>query len=105
MKTKNAKFKKKLVNHIRTEKQEIQEQTKLKDKYHVTDKDVIVVEKTGLVKFLIRTLTGGIKVLATAVFFLLSIIGLAALIYPGARQELIRQGLQVYGELKTFLPF
>lgn len=90
---------------MKSDEREEVRQGQLKEKYSLDkDNDVIVVEKSNTVKFLIRTLTGLIRVSATMIIFFLSIVGLAAIIYPGSRTVLIDQAIHIYRELLHLLP-
>lgn len=101
---KKRKFKKTLVKQVKSDEKEELRQEQLKEKYRLKNNDVIVVEKSNTVKFLLRTLGGLVKLSATIIIFLLSIVGLAAIIYPASRAVLINQALQIYQELLHFLP-
>ncbi|MCM1244595.1 MAG: hypothetical protein NC293_03015 [Roseburia sp.] len=99
------KFNGELVKQIRAENEMQKEQLLLKEKYGVDQEDVVIVEKSNLVKFLIRTLARVIRIAANILIFFLSVAGLAALIYPASRMELFRQTYNMYQELVRFLPF
>lgn len=66
---------------------------------------MLVVEKNNMIKFFIRTAGGLVKLLAGIAIFLLAVIGLAALIYPGSRSALYDQAQQIWRELLMLLPF
>lgn len=89
---------------MKAEEQDRLHQERLKDKYKV-DEDVVVVEKSNTVKFLIKTVTAIIKFIATITIFLLSVVGLLALVFPASRSVLLQQGIHVYHDLIAFLPF
>lgn len=103
MKTKRGKFKKDLVKHIKEEKQEQLHQEHLKDKYKVQDSDVVIVEKANTIKFMTKTIIAVIKLTAAIALFLLSVVGLAALIYPESRNILIHQAMVIYNDLLRLL--
>lgn len=69
------------------------------------NEDVVVVEKNNMVKFFARTAAGLVKLLAGIMAFLLLVVGLAALVYPGSRSALYDQAQQVWQELLLLLPF
>ena len=54
-----AKYKRKLVADIEKQKTEEKIQSDLKDKYNIQDPDVVVVEKSNMIKFLIHLLQNG----------------------------------------------
>lgn len=94
------KFAKTLTEAIRTEETQKAAQEHLKDKYHLENKNVVVVEKSNVGSLL----AGVVRILAYILLFLLAIIGLAALIYPDSRTVLSVQALQVWQEFLRYLP-
>lgn len=104
MKRKKGKFRKAMVGQVRQEEQEHREQEKLRDRYHVEQEDVLIVEKSNMVKFMARTAGALVKILAGLAAFLLAVVGLAALVYPGSRNALYEQAQQVWRELLLLLP-
>jgi len=52
------------------------------------NEDVIVVEKSNMVKFFIQTAASLIRVMAEIIIFALAFIGGAAIVYPAPRAEL-----------------
>ena len=99
---KKRKFKNHIVEQIKQEEREKEHQERLKERYDVVD-DVLIVEKTDIIKFLLKGLVGAIRLIIAIVLFLLALIGLASLLYPDSRVILIRQGLQVWSELMNLL--
>lgn len=99
------KFKEELVKRVREENEKQKEQNQLKEKYGMVQEDVVIIEKNNFIKFFIRTGGRIIRTAASLLIFLLSVTGLAALIYPASRTELIRQAWNIYHELVRFLPF
>lgn len=99
------KFKGELVKQIREENEAQKEQRQLKEKYGMVKDDVVIIEKSNLAKFFIKTLARMIRIVMNILIFFLSVAGLAALIYPVSRMELIRQTWNIYHELVHFLPF
>ena len=55
----------------------------------------MIVEKSHVVKFLIKSVAGSIRICAAILLCILAVIGLTALIYPEVRREL----LQVLSEI------
>ena len=92
------KFKNQLVEQMKQEEREKEHQESLKERYDI-EEDVVVVEKTNTIKFLLKTMLGGARLIIAILVFILALIGLTALIYPDSRSLLIRQGLQVWQEL------
>lgn len=99
------KFKGELVKQVKEENEKQKEQLQLKEKYGVKQEDVVIIEKNNFIKFFIITLARIIRTAASIIIFFLSVTGLAALIYPVSRMELIRQAWNIYYELTDFLPF
>ena len=96
------KFKNQLVEQMKQEEREKEHQESLKERYDI-EEDVVVVEKTNTIKFLLKTMIGGARLIITILVFILALIGLTALIYPDSRSLLIRQGLQVWQEFMRLL--
>lgn len=83
-------LKKALISQIKEERAEEQRQRDLKKKHHIQqDKEIIVVEKSNMIKFTIKTLSAVIKIAATIVLLTLAVIGLLTIIYPAPRSELL----------------
>ncbi len=99
------KFNREIVKRIREENEMQKEQIQLKQKYGVDQEDVVIVEKSNLAKFFVKTLARIIRIAADILIFFLSVVGLAALIYPASRMELFHQACNIYQELVHFLPF
>jgi len=97
-----GKFKNQMVEQIKQEEREKEHQEILKERYDI-EEDVVVVEKNNTIKFLLKTLLGGLRLVIEIVVFILALIGLTALIYPDSRGVLIRQGLQVWQEFIRLL--
>lgn len=96
------KFKNQLVEQMKQEEREKEHQESLKERYDI-EEDVVVVEKTNTIKFLLKTMIGGARLIIAILVFILALIGLTALIYPNSRSLLIRQGLQVWQEFMRLL--
>ena len=96
------KFKNQLVEQMKQEEREKEHQESLKERYDI-EEDVVVVEKNNTIKFLLKTMIGGARLIIAILVFILALIGLSALIYPDSRSLLIRQGLQVWQEFLRLL--
>ncbi len=99
------KFKGELVKQVKEENEKKKKQLQLKNKYGMEEEDVVIIEKNNFIKFLIRTIARIIRTAASLLVFILSVTGLAALIYPVSRMELIRQVWNIYYEIADYLPF
>lgn len=64
-------------------------QKELKEKHHIEDKNVVVVEKNNMAKFSIKTLGTLIRLFATIIILALAAVGLTALLYPESREALL----------------
>ena len=80
---------------VREELERKEEQKKLHKKHEQIAEDVVIVEKSHVVKFLIKSVAGSIRICAAILLCILAVIGLTALIYPEVRREL----LQVLSEI------
>lgn len=69
---------------------EASHQEELRKKYKVHDKNIKVVEKNNMVKFLIRTFFLLIKILSSILLVTLASIGATAIYYESTREELIK---------------
>lgn len=98
-----GKFNRQLVTEIKREQELELQQQKLREKYNVQD-DVMIIEKDNTVKFFVRTTGSVIKVVVGIIIFLLTVTGIAALIFPESRNELLHQAFTTWQELKDFLP-
>lgn len=80
-----------IVNEHRQKEVYHEEQAALKEKYHIEDENVKVVETTHLdfAKFSVNTVVRFIKLLAILVILILAAIGLAALVFPDTRDALL----------------
>ncbi len=97
-----SKFSQGLVARAREEEKDRATQRHLQEKYQVnTDQDVLIVEKSSLVKYLLNMGVMTIRLMAGIILFLLALIGLAALIYPDTRAGLMYQGYLVLAQLKS----
>ncbi len=63
-------------------------QNELKSKHHIDDPNVVVVEKSNMAKFTVKTVTTALRTVANILLVLL-IIGILALIYPETRTGLL----------------
>ena len=97
-----SKYKKGLVADIQKKKKFEKEQQHLKIKHHIQD-DKIVIEKSNMVKFTIRTLSGIIRVVAAIMVCSLAVIGLERLVYPEPRADLLKIADNILLQLQWYL--
>lgn len=100
-----GKFKKEkeLARAVREELEWKEEQKKLHKKHEQIAEDVVILEKPHLVKFVMKSVTGSIRICATILLCILAIIGLTALIYPEVRQELLQVFFEILMEGKKMV--
>lgn len=99
---KSRKFKNGLVEQIKKEEKEELHQEELKEKYNI-EEDVVVVEKSNMVKFFTKTVAGFVRVMAGILLYLLAIIGLASLLFPESRVVLWEQANRVLQDILRML--
>jgi len=90
------------IEAMEQEQQQIEEQTKLKEKHNIEEENVIVVEKSNMVKFTIRLVIRAIKFIFTLILLFLAMVGMIALIYPIPRADLKDIFLQMFTQLSSF---
>lgn len=73
------------------EEEQIQErrQDKLKKKFGIKDKDVVIVERNNTFKFTISTLAAILRFAATVIVIALALVGITAMFYEAPRRELL----------------
>lgn len=98
-----GKYKKVLVSAAKEEQEKEKEQNRLREKHQVQDSSIVVVEKSNMVKFLIRNAAGLIRTMATILLFVLAALGLMALVYPEIRIELFQVLHRMILEFKTLI--
>lgn len=79
-----------------------QEQKRLHTKHDIEDENVIVVEKSNMVKFSIKSLGVIIRSGATIILLCLAAIGLLCIIYPETRQPLQDVVVQIFSQLTQY---
>ena len=87
------------------ELQEEKKQRKLKEKFGIKGKNVVVVERTNMVKFMIRTMAAIIRLVATIFLISLAFIGILALVYEEPRKELVEILWNALEQIKQSVPF
>lgn len=97
------KYKNKLVKDIKEEHIFDQRQKELKDKHGIKDSNIVVVEKSNMVKFFIRTCFFLIRILSTAILLILAAVGLLTLIYPDIRDPFFLTLFNIYNQFKQLI--
>lgn len=76
-----------------------QKQEELHLKHDIRDKEVIVVEKSNMIKFSVRSIVAFVRLCATILLLFLAAVGLLCLIYPETREPLLTIIEQLYQQL------
>lgn len=91
---------------LRAAWQEQKKQTSLKEQYGIAQPNVVVVERknvlTNILRILLRALGMSLRVASAVSVAVLAVIGLAALIYPDIRGEVVDTGLRIIGEMQSY---
>lgn len=82
-------FKEVLQAGAEAEKNEQRQQEKLKRKYGITGKNVVVVDGSNTFKFTVRMLLSFLRFSATIVVIGLAFVGIVAIFYEAPRRELL----------------
>ena len=75
----------------------------IRDSNVTADKKIVVVEKSNMAKFTVKTITALVKALASAVLLCLAVTGLTALVYPSTRAALLILAQNILEQVLTFL--
>ena len=96
------KFKHDIVKKVKEEVLQEKRQEALKEKYEIAD-DVVVVEKSNMIKWTIRTMVAFIRCICAILIFLLSLTGGCALLYPITRHILVMQGWHILQDVVSMM--
>lgn len=97
-----SRIKKSLVSQIKEKQEFDKQQNELKRKHGIEEKNVIVVEKSNMTKFLIRTIGNLIRISATIIILILASVGLTTLLYPHIRNEFLTILYQIMNQMISF---
>lgn len=97
-----GKYKRGLVSEIRKDLAREKKQEQLHKKYHVNE-DTLIVEKSNLMKFLICSIAGVVRIAALVLLLFLAAVGLMAILYPDTRTGLYEIYQQMIDQLQSFL--
>lgn len=98
-----GKFKPALKAAIREEKEYEQKQAALKERHHIEDENIVVVEQKSLLKFVIKALIAAVKTLAAICLLSLAAVGTIAIIYPTVRAELFNVIVVIVSDVKNMV--
>ena len=82
------KFKKGFVAEYKNKKQQEAQENRIKQKHHIIDENVVVVEKSNTLKFIIRILVLFLKTAAWIILIILAAVGILCVIYPETKVAL-----------------
>ena len=95
-----------LTSYVKRIKQE-EEQKKLRSEYNIEQQDLLIVEKKNVIAQILRAIFQAffsvLRVSATILIILLSTIGLASIIYPNIRAEIVITIASIIQEIRTYL--
>lgn len=97
-----SRIKRSLVSQIKEQQEFEKQQNELKRKHGIEEKNVIVVEKSNMMKFLIRTIGNVIRISATIIILILASVGLTTLLYPHIRNEFFTILYQIMNQIISF---
>lgn len=97
-----SRIKRSLVSQIKEQQEFEKQQNELKRKHGIEGENVIVVEKSNMTKFLVRTIGNVIRIFATIIILILASVGLTTLLYPQIRNELLIILRQIIEQLVSF---
>lgn len=99
--------KKNFIREYNTKVEYKETQKKLRKENNIADENIVVVEKKNsflsYLKFAISIISSVIKIIATIAIILLAIIGLASIIYPEPRSQLLIILNQIIDQYFSFL--
>ena len=96
-----------LLKAFRENQKRQHEQKALRAEYDIKDEDFIVVEKKNAVAQILKTIFHALfitlNILINVLLIVLATIGLASLIYPNIRAEVLSAAKDIYVEIKGYL--
>lgn len=96
-------WKNSLLRRAKKRRDEEVHQGRLRRQHGLVDQEVVIVEKSNLLKFLIRVAASAIRTMAIMIVAGLAFIGLTALVYPEPRQDLWLVWKEIYRQLQVLL--
>ncbi len=93
---------KRFIEAYEEEEAKKQEQKRLHTKHDIEDEDVIIVEKSNMVKFSVKSLGVVIRSSATMILLCLAAIGLLCIVYPETRHPLQEVVVQIFKQLTQY---
>ena len=97
-----GKFKQGIVSEVKKQRAEEEKQKILHNKYDVK-KDIMIVEKNNMAKYMVNLLLSGIRLFCTIGILILAVIGLMVLEYPNIREQFLMVSREIYSNLQIML--
>ena len=97
-----GKFKQGIVSEVKKQRAEEEKQKILHNKYDVK-KDIMIVEKNNMAKYMVNLLLSGIRLFCTIGILILAVIGLMVLVYPNIREQFLMVSREIYSNLQIML--
>ena len=94
---------KKFMEAIEEQQEQERIQQRLHEKHDVLDENVIIVEKSNMLKFSVKSIAAILRLVATCIILFLATVGLLCIIYPETRQPLIKICEQLLEQLRMLL--
>lgn len=82
-----------------------EKQSRLREKNDIEDDSVVVVEKSNMAKFTVKTLAAIIHIFALVILLVLAAVGVICLIYPSTRLLFLAIFNGTIGDLQGLLGF
>lgn len=92
-----------LIQGVKKQNEFNNEQEQLKEKYHIEDSGVVIVEKNNMIKFLVRYVITLLQFLFRIAIIVLATSGLLAYIYPSTRIALWHIIIDIQKQLLSFI--
>lgn len=93
---------KKFIEAYEEEEAKKQEQKRLHTKHDIEDENVIIVEKSNMVKFSVKSLGVVLRSSATIILLCLAAIGLLCIVYPETRRPFQEVVAQIFNQLTQY---
>ncbi len=92
-----------LIRRAKKRRDEEVHQGRLRRQHGLVDQEVVIIEKSILLKFLIRVAASAIRTMAIIIVAGLAFVGLTALVYPEPRQDLWSVWVEICRQLRVLL--
>ena len=100
-----GKFKKGGVREAKEALQQEAEQKNLHIKHKIDDPNTVIVEKSNMMKFLIRCAAGSVRVIASTAVLALAAAGVVTLVYPEIRREFLYVLKTILDQIRNMIGF